>query len=358
MNEPPLSIAPQRFLVSFLQEERRIHLHETLQEMAVTSAAIYSIIGVALLSVLLLFPTWPEAHLQICYPAALLSILVGAFFYFSRFRFPLEVAVFHMFFAIALITAGLISVGRPDMANAMSMIFILTSLHAFHFFNIKASLAIVALIGMAYALVSGLYYQWQQWYFILVLLLASCITAGVVVNLLVRRLHQLATTDKLTGAYNRHTWDALFEHKLNFVRRYGHRLSLMIIDLDRFKLINDNLGHQEGDRILRKTASSIRQVLRSSDISARWGGDEFIILLHDCGLQQALQMEARLKKSLSRTISFTSGIAELSDEDTVESFLSRADRNLLENKERQRKEGITLATKEETSQAEEWQPAA
>jgi diguanylate cyclase (GGDEF)-like protein len=317
--------------------------------MAITSSAIYTIIGAAVLAILIILPTWPELKAAIIYPASLLAILTGVLFYHHRFHFPLAVAVFHMFFGVGLITTGIIGVGRPDMANGVSMIFILTSLHAFHFFNIRASLAIVALIDMCYTLVAGLHYHWPNWSSVLVLLLASCITAGVVVNLLVRRLHHLATTDKLTGAYNRHTWDAMFEHKLSFARRYGHPMALVIIDLDRFKMINDSYGHQEGDRILQQTAASIRQVLRSSDISARWGGDEFIILLHNCDMEQALGMEKRLKKSLRDTISFTSGIAEFRDDDSAETLLSRADRNLLENKERQKKQGIHLAGNRETT---------
>ncbi len=162
------------------------------------------------------------------------------------------------------------------------------------------------------------------------LLLGCCITAGVVVNLLVQRLHQLATTDKLTGAYNRHTWDTPLNYKLDFARRYHAPLSLMIIDLDQFKKINDSKGHQQGDRVLQVTARCVQQALRSSDISARWGGDEFILLLHDCTLPLAHRIKKRLQKELSSTVSFTAGIAEFKADDTEESFLARADKQLLE----------------------------
>ena len=326
------SIPQGNLLVFLLQPERRIHLRETLHEMALTSSAIYTIIGITVFLSLLLFPPWDGLDLPMARAASIVAILIGVLFYRGRFHFPLWVAVFHMFLAIGLITSGMLSAGTGDVATSVSMIFILTALHAFHFFRITASLVIVALIGLCFASV-GIHFQWDHWYLTLMLLMGCCITAGVVVNILVRRLHQLATTDKLTGTYNRHTWDALLGHKLDFARRYHTPLSLMIIDLDQFKKINDTRGHQEGDRVLQFTAQCIQQALRSSDISARWGGDEFILLLHDCTLTQAQRMEQRLRRELSSTVSFTAGIAAFKTSDTGESFLARADTQLLGKKQ-------------------------
>ncbi len=299
--------------------------------MAITSAAIYGIIGFTSFAGLFFLPVWPEFDLQLGLVTASVAMLTGGVFYLNRNRFPLTVAIFHMILAVGLTTAGLLAAGKSDLSPAISMIYILTSLHAFHFFSLAASLGVVAIIGTCFALIA-VHYQWSGWILILSLLVGCCVTAGVVVNLLVRRLHQLATTDKLTGAYNRHTWDAMFELKLNFARRYHHALSLMIIDLDQFKSVNDTLGHQEGDRILQFTAQCIRDVLRSSDVSARWGGDEFILLLDNCAIDQALLTEKRLRDALEGTIAFTSGIAEFRIGDTTESLLCRADRKLLENK--------------------------
>jgi diguanylate cyclase (GGDEF)-like protein len=299
--------------------------------MAITSSAIYGIIGLTVFVGLLIFPAWQGLDLEMARLASSAAVLTAILFYVNRFRFPLEVAVFHMFFAIALITVGIIAAGNGKMSPAASMIFILTALHAFHFFCITASLAIVTLIGLCFALVAS-HFHWPNWNLVLMLLIGCCITAGVVVHLLVRRLHQLATTDKLTGTYNRHTWDAMLSHKLAFIRRHPLPLSMMIIDLDQFKKINDSQGHQEGDRILQFTAQCIHDVLRSTDISARWGGDEFILLLHGCTLKQAHRTEKRLQQALQKTISFTAGIAEFKTGDSAESFLARADKQLLEKK--------------------------
>ena len=99
------------------------------------------------------------------------------------------------------------------------------------------------------------------------------------------RLRQLAYRDQLTGLYNRSAFMQIVEHALHRARDRGGRLALLYLDIDRFKRINDTLGHTIGDALLRKIAKRIRSILRAQDEAARLGGDEFVVLLEDIDQQ-------------------------------------------------------------------------
>ena len=97
-----------------------------------------------------------------------------------------------------------------------------------------------------------------------------------------RRTHQLrelAARDPLTGLYNRRHFNEMLEQQLAEAQRYGTDLSCLMIDLDNFKAVNDSQGHQRGDHLLIVAAQTIRDQLRGSDVAARFGGDEFVVLL-------------------------------------------------------------------------------
>ncbi len=111
-------------------------------------------------------------------------------------------------------------------------------------------------------------------------------------TLAARRVQQLASYDNLTGLPNRHMFVAELEHTLARARRSGEGFALCFIDLDRFKSINDSLGHAAGDELLKATASRLRALLRESDLVARLGGDEFVVVLEGQADRQALSAVA------------------------------------------------------------------
>jgi diguanylate cyclase (GGDEF)-like protein len=94
-----------------------------------------------------------------------------------------------------------------------------------------------------------------------------------------RELELLAFSDPLTGLRNRRFFDDIFERELATAIRYGHPLSLLVLDLDHFKRVNDTWGHPAGDRVLSSTSRLIREIVRTSDLVARLGGEEFAVLL-------------------------------------------------------------------------------
>ncbi|OGA08077.1 MAG: diguanylate cyclase [Betaproteobacteria bacterium RIFCSPHIGHO2_12_FULL_69_13] len=114
------------------------------------------------------------------------------------------------------------------------------------------------------------------------------------------RIQYLATHDGLTGLPNRTMFSQLLNLALETARRYRRKFAVLFIDLDRFKVINDSLGHEAGDTLLQETATRLKKVLRSSDIVARLGGDEFVVLLQE--VKGAEQVAAAARKILSAVI--------------------------------------------------------
>ncbi|CAG0957067.1 hypothetical protein RHDC4_00454, partial [Rhodocyclaceae bacterium] len=103
-----------------------------------------------------------------------------------------------------------------------------------------------------------------------------------------------ATRDPLTDLYNRRVFWELFEYEVARATRHGYQFALMVIDLDNFKLVNDGYGHAIGDRYLQSLAYVVKQVLRPGDIFARYGGDEFVLLLPDVKQEEAANVAQRV----------------------------------------------------------------
>jgi diguanylate cyclase (GGDEF)-like protein len=112
----------------------------------------------------------------------------------------------------------------------------------------------------------------------------------------VAKLEQLACTDPLTGLANRRHFQDALDQKFAESQRKGRDLACAMIDLDHFKALNDNLGHQRGDRLLRTTARVLEANCRSSDIAGRYGGDEFVLLMPDTDPDTAVQIIQRVRR--------------------------------------------------------------
>lgn len=114
-----------------------------------------------------------------------------------------------------------------------------------------------------------------------------------------RKLEELATYDHLTGLYNRRAFEALLQQEHARAVRSGQPYSVFLCDLDHFKLINDNYGHEIGDRVLKQAAQIARTTLRQGDYLGRWGGEEFICLLPETSGEKALLIAERLRQRIS-----------------------------------------------------------
>jgi diguanylate cyclase (GGDEF)-like protein len=157
------------------------------------------------------------------------------------------------------------------------------------------------------------------------------------------RLTALAHTDPLTGLANRRQLIDLMQREFNRARRYRRPLGLLYLDLDGFKAINDRFGHMFGDEILRNVATTLRAVLRSTDLLARIGGDEFAVLLPETPMAGVENVAAKLHRALASysqrlgpavtPLTFCVGASQLSENDaSIDDLLTRADNALLEAK--------------------------
>lgn len=158
-----------------------------------------------------------------------------------------------------------------------------------------------------------------------------------------KSFEKLAITDKLTGINNRFQFDLLFKHALSNAKRYAEPLSLLMIDIDLFKTINDRFGHDVGDKTLQHMVKTIASRLRSSDIFARWGGEEFMILLPKNEKNDAMELAESLRKSIENelfdvveTITISIGVAVMLPHDDEHSLLKRSDQALYKAKNKGR----------------------
>ena len=156
---------------------------------------------------------------------------------------------------------------------------------------------------------------------------------------LIAKLDTLAHTDQLTNLLNRYRGVEIIEGEITRAHRYGHPLSILFFDIDKFKEINDTYGHEVGDRVLRETAARIKSSLRSVDYFIRWGGEEFIVVLPDTELPGAVRLAHKLREAVSRksgalpiSISASFGVAQWNPGEDLDTFISRADRKMYEAK--------------------------
>ncbi len=153
---------------------------------------------------------------------------------------------------------------------------------------------------------------------------------------------QAARTDELTGLANRREMHHHLTLELSRYQRSGHHFSVILIDLDLFKRINDTFSHDAGDTVLRQFAQLMQTMVRQSDACARWGGEEFLVLLPDTSLLQALTLAERLRDEVAGTpfsfrdqslpVTISAGVCSITQARSIEQLLKLADEHLYEAK--------------------------
>lgn len=168
-------------------------------------------------------------------------------------------------------------------------------------------------------------------------------------------LEKLAITDGLTGLANHRTFQERLLREISRAERFGQELSLIILDIDHFKLVNDKYGHQVGDQVLRSVGNALQDQLRKMDFVARYGGEEFAVIMPQTRKNEAVHIAERLRESIAqgrylkaepnRSITISLGVAEYPTDATEPSTLvEKADRALYVSKE-QGRDRVTAAGK-------------
>jgi diguanylate cyclase (GGDEF)-like protein len=180
---------------------------------------------------------------------------------------------------------------------------------------------------------------------ILVAYITTMLTADI--RYAVEKIKQVSDTDELTGLYNMRAFSAMLQRSFKQAVRYGHTFAVVMIDSDHLKQVNDAHGHEAGNRLLQHMVRCIREQLRGSDVMARFGGDEFILLLQETNNKGALEMAERVRKAveLSRfsvregdaNITISLGVASYPEDGAnLDVILEKADKAMYRAKQKGR----------------------
>jgi diguanylate cyclase (GGDEF)-like protein len=165
-----------------------------------------------------------------------------------------------------------------------------------------------------------------------------------------QELERRANHDALTGAANRGAVLSKVESEAARSARQGNHYCLILFDLDFFKRINDTFGHDSGDTVLRNTALRVRELLRSSDCAARFGGEEFIILLRETRIEAAMAIAEAVRAKIAGApyevvgaVSASFGVAEWNHREDARNLINRADKALYQAKQEGRNRVVRAA---------------
>ncbi len=179
----------------------------------------------------------------------------------------------------------------------------------------------------------------KKYHFRLELTIAELEAENIEHQHLVEELEKLSITDSLTSIYNRRKFNELLTKEIERNKRYQNSLSIIMCDIYHFKKINDTFGHDVGDKAIKKFSKQIHENIREIDMLARWGGEEFMILMPNVSVENAHAVAEKLRTIIENAEvetagSFTAsfGVTDLMFDDTAETFIKRADQALYKAK--------------------------
>lgn len=168
-------------------------------------------------------------------------------------------------------------------------------------------------------------------------------------NKINEKLKEISDKDRLTGIYNRRKLEEILKEIYNKAQRYNQAFSLTLLDLDHFKKVNDNYGHQVGDEVLKEVSSLLLDRIRTVDHCGRWGGEEFLIILPETDLESAVELAKRLRGEIENheftkveSITSSFGVSAYSDNKDIEAIIKEADDALYKAKEEGRNRVETI----------------
>ena len=302
-------------------------------------AALLEVIGALSIASVLPLRPWSSASLMVLL-TALAGALVNACVRFvigerlPRWSLQVDVGLANL---LVTAIAGAGASQHVDLAN----LYLLVEIFALLYLPLRSALCHLAAAGTSYAIVLGVGPRTAEppvtaW----LAVFGSGVVLGAVVIGLVSVLRSTAREDPLTGLANRRSWDERLDVELQRSARSGAALSVVVVDLNGFKAVNDAHGHHAGDRLLRAVASSWRAATRGGgDFLARLGGDEFGLLAPGADEVAAHGLARRLAEALPEGVSASVGVATWDRVENASDLVRRADQAMYRAKRRRRRGG-------------------
>lgn len=186
----------------------------------------------------------------------------------------------------------------------------------------------------------------ETFYFNLIGSLLVTILITLLILITIRKYHReleyLASNDTLTNLLNRRSFDKKFQQFFLLQKRHFTPISLLFFDLDNFKHINDTLGHQCGDKVLKRIAEILKQNVRQTDLIARWGGEEFIVAFIDCEQEKSSAISEKLRRQIeedeflhqitAQSVTASFGLINVGPDDSIDTLMRRVDEALYKAK--------------------------
>lgn len=258
--------------------------------------------------------------------------VAGLTFHAAAGRVPVWLVRFGPFLGTALVTVQvMLTAGR--VAAAFSMLYVWIVAYVAYFFRRRDVAIILAVILAVPGLTLVLYPARGLAVTVWLFSVATSVVVGALVSTLVERLREAARSDPLTGLPNRRAWDETLEREMQRAERLAEELSVAVVDVDHFKRYNDRWGHNAGDALLQDLARRWSALLRATDLLARYGGDEFGLILPGSDPDGARRVVERLRRATPEGITITAGVATWGPAESDEDLVPRADAALYLAKE-------------------------
>lgn len=279
--------------------------------------------GATLVAVSLAVEHNPSTHLSL----ALASLVVAYSVTAALIVFPnlVPVSMFPYLTALGTVLITVIAYADGSVGNAFSLLYVWVALYSFYFYGLRTALLETVLVSAAAA--AGPFFRtgtaapFSLW----LLTTGTSVVGGLAIRQLVMQVRRLANRDELTGLYTRRRLQEELVRDLRRAERSGETLSLLMIDLDNFKEFNDYGGHLEGDRHLREAARRWTEELRAADLLARFGGEEFIVLMPSCSLEEAVLVADRLRGLTPNGQTASAGAVSWDGSEDALGLIARAD---------------------------------
>ncbi|SDB23889.1 diguanylate cyclase (GGDEF) domain-containing protein [Pseudidiomarina indica] len=307
------------------------------------------VIAVGIASLLLAVPGFWTGHLR----QAIVFVVVGAVLLVLAalyWRRPMPESC--RFSIVLLLSALVISLLQYHGTLAVYWVFPLLAISYFLFKGwVAIAVASVAtlVVSIAGFLVLPLEHAWRMMAALLIILVLGSVFTTTI-GRLQQLLHRLVVTDTLTGLQNRHQVNDVLSRLIHNFRRYQRPASLILLDIDHFKQVNDTHGHLYGDQMLKQLATRLQATLRVNDHVFRVGGEEFLVALPETAFAEALTVAEKIRlavaerpfegKDATSQLTVSLGVAQLRGEQSWSEWISVADLALLEAKRKGRNQVV------------------